>query len=148
MGRRRLVAWSQASRSGAEQSGTAPSAREMPAPSARTVAAGAVLLVGGIIGVIDASIQHSVFYFLGIGGTTLLVAGFVDGTRIRYRGPGIAMLVTFVTGQFLLKWLPDKPLGMTQLEFLGFCYAVAFAGYGLYVLVRETVRLRNQLPSR
>ncbi len=120
----------------------------MPASSGRTVAAGALLLLGGIIGVIDASIQHSAFYFLGIGGATLLVAGFVDGTRIRYRGPGIAMLVTFVTGQFLLKWLPDKPLGMTQLEFLGFCYAVAFAGYGLYVLVRETVRLRSQLPPR
>lgn len=120
----------------------------MPAPSARTVAAGALLLLGGIIGVIDASIQHSVFYFLGIGGATLLVAGFVDGTKIRYRGPGTAMLLTFVTGQFLVKWLPDKPLGMTRVEFLGFCYAVLFAGYGFYVVVRETMRLRSQSQSR
>jgi len=127
---------------------TAPSTgKVMPAATARTVLAGGILLLGGIIGVIDGFIQHSAFYFLGIGGATLLVAAFVDGTKLRYRGPGIALLLTFLTGQYAFKWLPDKPWGMTQLEFLGFCYASLFAAYGLYVLIREVVRLRAQSPS-
>jgi len=126
---------------------TAPSTgKVMPAATARTVLAGGVLLLGGITGVVDGFIQHSAFYFLGIGGATLLVAGFVDGTKLRYRGPGTALLVTFLTGQYAFKWLPDQPWGMTQLEFLGFCYATLFAVYGLYVLVREAVRLRAQSP--
>lgn len=119
----------------------------MPTATARTAAAGAILLIGGITGVVDVFIQHSVYYFLGIGGATLLVAGVVDGTRVRYRGPGTAMLLTFITAQFLLKWLPDKPWGMTQVEFLGFCYAVLFAAYGFYVLVRESLRLRQESRS-
>ncbi|MCA1697159.1 MAG: hypothetical protein LC749_21950 [Actinobacteria bacterium] len=118
----------------------------MPAATARTVLAGGILLLGGIIGVVDGFIQHSAFYFLGIGGATLLVAGFVDGTKIRYRGPGTALLLTFLTGQYAFKWLPDKPWGMTQLEFLGFCYATLFAVYGFYVLLREAMRLRAQPP--
>jgi len=118
----------------------------MPAATARTVLAGGILLLGGIIGVIDGFIQHSAFYFLGIGGATLLVAAFVDGTKLRYRGPGTALLVTFLTGQYAFKWLPDKPWGMTQLEFLAFCYATLFAAYGLYVLVREAIRFRAQSP--
>ncbi len=122
-----------------------PSAgKVMPAATARTVLAGGILLLGGIIGVVDGFIQHSAFYFLGIGGATLLVAGFVDGTKLRYRGPGTALLLTFLTGQYAFKWLPDRPWGMTQLEFLGFCYATLFATYGLYVLVRETIRFRAQ----
>jgi len=129
---------------------TAPTAsstgKVMPAATARTVLAGGILLLGGIIGVIDGFIQHSAFYFLGIGGATLLIAAFVDGTKLRYRGPGIALLLTFLTGQYAFKLLPDKPWGMTQLEFLGFCYATLFAAYGLYVLVRETIRFRAQSP--
>jgi len=122
-------------------------AEVMPAATARTVLAGGILLLGGIIGIVDGFIQGSAFYFLGIGGATLLVAGFVDGTKIRYRGPGTALFVTFLTGQYAFKWLPDKPWGMTQLEFLGFCYATLFATYGLYVFVREARRLRGQSPS-
>jgi len=119
----------------------------MPAATARTGLAGGILLLGGVIGVFDGFVQGSAFYFLGIGGATLLVAGFVDGTKIRYRGPGIALLVTFITGQYAFKWLPDKPAGMTQLEFLGFCYAILFAAYGLYVFIREARRLRAQSSS-
>jgi len=131
---------------------TAPAAfsagKVMPAATARTVLAGGILLLGGIIAVIDGFIQHSAFYFLGIAGATLLVAGFVDGTKLRYRGPGTALLLTFLTGQFAFKWLPDKPWGMTQTEFLSFCYATLFAAYGLYILVRETIRLRAQSARR
>jgi len=127
---------------------TAPApAKVMPAATARTVLAGGVLLLGGLIGVVDGFIQGSAFYFLGIAGAALLVAGFVDGSTIRYRGPGIALLVTFLTGQYAFKWLPDKPLGLTQLQFLGFCYAIGFSAYGLYVFIREAVRLRAQSPS-
>jgi len=35
---------------------------------------------------------------------------------------------------------------LIELEFLGVCDATPFAVYGLYVLVREAVRLRSQSP--
>lgn len=116
----------------------------MPPATTRTVLAGGILLLGGILGVVDAFIQGSVYYFLGVGGAALLLAGIVDGTKIRYRGPGVAMLLTFLTAQFVLKWLPKNPWGIPQLKFLALSYAALLALYGLYVLIREAGRLRSR----
>ena len=101
----------------------------------RPLAAGAVIVVGGVGALIYGVARGELVYVLGTIGLTLLVAGLVDGTGPRYRGAGVALLSVFISAK-LLDRLPD----VFQ---RGVAYGALMVAFGVYVLVKEWSKYRG-----
>jgi len=95
----------------------------------RPLAAGVVILIGGVVALVYGLARGELVYVLGTIGLTLLVAGLVDGTGPRYRGAGVALLSVFVSAK-LLSHLPDAFQR-------GVAYGALMAAFGIYVIVRQ-----------
>ena len=121
----------------AEADGAPASARSTsPAVAAwRPLAAGFVILIGGIGALIYGLARGELVYVLGTIGLTLFVAGLVDGTGPRYRGAGVALLSVFVSAK-LIDRLPD----FFQ---RGIAYGALMAAFGISVIVRQWSRYRT-----
>ncbi len=95
----------------------------------RPLAAGVVILIGGVGALVYGLARGELVYVLGTIGLALLIAGLVDGTGPRYRGAGVALLSVFVSAK-LLSRLPD----VFQ---RGVAYGALMAAFGIYVIVRQ-----------
>ncbi len=100
----------------------------------RPLAAGAVILIGGLGALLYGVLRGELVYVLGTLGVTLLVAGLVDGTGPRYRGSGLALLGVFISAK-VLNHLP----GAFQ---RGVAYGALMAAFGVYVIVRQWPKYR------
>lgn len=96
----------------------------------RPVLAGVVIAVGGAVAAAVGVWQGELVNVLGILGVTLFVAGLVDGTGLRYRGAGTALLLVFASA----KVIDDAPQAFKK----GWAYGALLALYGLYVVVRQS----------
>lgn len=100
----------------------------------RPVAAGAVILIGGLGALLYGVLRGELVYVLGTLGVTLLVAGLVDGTGPRYRGSGFALLGVFISAK-VLNHLPDAFQR-------GVAYGALMAAFGVYVIVKQWPKFR------
>jgi hypothetical protein len=100
----------------------------------RPLAAGVVILIGGVGALVYGLARGELIYVLGTIGLTLLVAGLVDGTGHLYRGAGVALLSVFVSAK-LLDRLPD----FFQ---RGVAYGALMAAFGIYVIVKQWLGYR------
>lgn len=105
-----------------------------PVAAWRPVAAGAVIVAGGLGALIYGVARGELVYVLGAIGLTLLLAGLVDGRGPRYRGAGVALLSVFVSAK-LLDRLPDSFRR-------GVVYGALMALFGVYVMAKEWPRYR------
>lgn len=123
-------------RSRVDRSSSNAAAVDDAAPVARwrPVAAGAVIVAGGLGALIYGVARGELVYVLGAIGLTLLLAGLVDGRGPRYRGAGVALLSVFVSAK-LLDRLPDSFQR-------GVVYGALMALFGVYVMAKEWPRNR------
>lgn len=108
-----------------------PPVDEASGTGRRPVLAGMVIAVGGAVAAAVGVWQGELVNVLGVLGLTLLVAGLVDGTGLRYRGAGTALLLVFASA----KVIDDA----TQAFKKGWVYGALLALYGLYVVVRQRI---------
>lgn len=101
----------------------APDSREVVAPW-RPVAAGGVIAAGGALIVALGVAGAELINILLIAGLTLMVAGFLDGTGRRYRGPGLGLTIVGIVPRLFdsAPWLQD-----------GWAFGVFLLVYGAYV---------------
>lgn len=94
----------------------------------RPAAAGAVLALGGVIILLQALINAELVDILLTIGLSMLVAGFMDGTGRRYRGPGIALTSVAIIARFVgdVSWLAE-----------GWGFGIFLVAYGAYVVVER-----------
>lgn len=131
------------SRGGSASDGAVPSSGSATSPAVaawRPLAAGVVILIGGVGALVYGLARGELVYVLGTIGLTLLVAGLVDGTGPRYRGAGVALLSVFVSAK-LLDRLPDAFQR-------GVVYGALMAGFGVYVIVQQWPRYRASAGER
>ncbi len=103
-------------------------------PAWRPLAAGVVILIGGLGALLYGALRGQLVYVLGTIGLTLLVAGLVDGTGPRYRGAGVALLSVFIS----VKVLDHLPGAFQR----GVAYGASMAAFGVYVIVRQWPKYR------
>ncbi len=106
----------------------------------RPLAAGVIILIGGVGALVYGLARGELIYVLGTIGLTLLVAGLVDGTGPRYRGAGVALLSVFVSAK-LLDRLPDAFQR-------GVVYGALMAAFGVYVIVQQWPKYRASAGDR
>lgn len=109
-------------------------------PAWRPLLGGAIILVGGAGALAYGAVRGELVYVLGTLGLTLLLAAFVDGTGVRYRGAGTGLMFVFVSA----KVLQHLPRAFQR----GAGYGALVALYGGYVVVRESANLRRRPPTR
>lgn len=114
----------------------APDSREVVAPW-RPVAAGGVIAAGGALVLILGLVGVELLNILLVLGLTMLLAGFVDGTGRRYRGPGVGLTIVGIVPRLFdaAPWLSD-----------GWAFGIFLVAYGLYVAVQR--RRHPELAAR
>lgn len=117
-------------RQGADDSATKPA----PAPW-RPLAAGVIVLIGGVLATVLGLTGTVLVDILLASGITLFVAGLVDGTGRRFRGAGTGLVIVAVSAKLLdsVSWLNE-----------GWPYGVFLVLWGLSVIVRN---VRSHAPS-
>lgn len=103
----------------------APDSSEVVA-SWKPVAAGGVIAVGGALIVALGLAGQELINILLIAGLTMLVAGFLDGTGRRYRGPGLGLTIVGIVPRLFdsAPWLQE-----------GWAFGIFLLAYGAYVAV-------------
>lgn len=112
-----------------------PAIDEASGTGRRPTLAGMVIAVGGAVAAAVGAWQGELLNVLGVLGLTLFVAGLVDGTGMRYRGAGTALLLVFASA----KVIDDAPQAFKK----GWAYGALLALYGLYVVVRQNLGGRS-----
>lgn len=114
----------------------APDSREVVAPW-RPAAAGGVIAAGGALLVVLGIVGVELLNIVLVAGLTMLVAGIVDGTGRRYRGPGVGLTTVGIVPRFFdaIPWLAD-----------GWAFGVFLLAYGAYVAVQR--RRHPELAAR
>lgn len=94
----------------------------------RPAAAGAVVAAGGALIVVLGLVGAQLIDIVLIAGLTMLIAGFVDGTGRRYRGPGVGLTVVGIMPRLFdtVSWLRD-----------GWAFGVFMLVYGAYIALRR-----------
>lgn len=105
----------------------APGSSEVVAPW-RPVAAGIVIAAGGALVVVLGLVGVELIDILLVLGLTMLLAGFVDGTGRRYRGPGIGLTTVGIVPRFFgnAPWLQE-----------GWAFGIFLMACGSYVALRR-----------
>lgn len=100
-----------------------PDSTEVVAPW-RPAAAGGVIAAGGALILIIALIGTDLINIVLAAGLTMLIAGFLDGTGRRYRGPGIGLTIVGIVPRLFdsASWLQE-----------GWIFGVFLLAYGIYV---------------
>ncbi|HWH33858.1 MAG TPA: hypothetical protein VNT56_00885 [Acidimicrobiales bacterium] len=101
----------------------------------RPVAAGAVIAAGGVLILLQALIGADLIDIVLVLGLAMLVAGFLDGTGRRFRGPGVALVSVGIIGRFV---------GDTSFLGEGWGFGVFMLIYGAYVVLE---RQRHRDPA-
>ena len=96
----------------------------------RPVAAGAVMVLGGLVATFAGVIGRELLDVLLIAGITLFVAGLFDGTGRRFRGPGTGFLIVAISAKFLFDPVPSLAKGWP--------YGVFLLAWGAWVMYRSS----------
>lgn len=105
----------------------APDSTEVVAPW-RPAAAGGVIAAGGALIVIIALAGTELINVVLAAGVTLLIAGFLDGTGRRYRGPGIGLTIVGIVPRLFdsASWLRE-----------GWFFGIFLLAYGAYIVINR-----------
>lgn len=104
-----------------------------PAPW-RPLAAGVVVLLGGVAATVLGLIGTELVNVLLAAGITLVAAGLVDGTGRRFRGAGTGLVIVAVSAKLI-----DSVTALSQ----GWPYGVFLVLWGAWVILRNVRSARG-----
>jgi hypothetical protein len=96
----------------------------------RPVAAGGVIALGGIVAIVAGLVGWELVDILLIAGITLFIAGLLDGTGRRFRGPGTGFLIIAISTKFVFDPVPSLREGWP--------YGAFLLVWGVWVIYRSS----------